>query len=110
MNIPTLKWKDIGMEFVGWLPQNSYQNDTIWVIVDRLTKYSLCPSSLIEVPNSLPIFGGLFKKVSTQVKLSTALHPQAEGHEECTTQTIEDMVRCCVIDITGNWYNHFHES
>lgn len=32
------KWKHITMDFVVWLPRSRRSNDTIWVIVDRLTK------------------------------------------------------------------------
>ncbi|GJX11181.1 putative reverse transcriptase domain-containing protein, partial [Tanacetum coccineum] len=36
--IPEWKWEEIAMDFVTKLPQTSSGHDTIWVIVDRLTK------------------------------------------------------------------------
>nr|GEW87819.1 retrotransposable element Tf2 [Tanacetum cinerariifolium] len=36
--IPTWKWEKITMDFVMKLPKTSSEHDTIWVIVDRLTK------------------------------------------------------------------------
>ncbi|GJW62967.1 reverse transcriptase domain-containing protein [Tanacetum coccineum] len=36
--IPIWKWKGIAMDFVTKLPRTSSGHDTIWVIVDRLTK------------------------------------------------------------------------
>ncbi|GJT79936.1 putative reverse transcriptase domain-containing protein [Tanacetum coccineum] len=36
--IPTWKWERITMDFVTKLPKTSNRHDTIWVIVDRLTK------------------------------------------------------------------------
>ena len=48
----------------------------------------------------------LQSKVGTKVKLSTAFHPQTDGLEERTIQTLEDMLRACVIDFKGNWYDH----
>ncbi|GJU51265.1 putative reverse transcriptase domain-containing protein [Tanacetum coccineum] len=36
--IPKWKWKGIAMDFVTKLPRTSSGHDTIWVIVDRLTK------------------------------------------------------------------------
>ena len=36
--IPSWKWEDIGMDFIVGLPNTSQHHDSIWVIVDRLTK------------------------------------------------------------------------
>nr|GEV36430.1 putative reverse transcriptase domain-containing protein [Tanacetum cinerariifolium] len=36
--IPTWKWERITMDFVTKLPKTSSEHDTVWVIVDRLTK------------------------------------------------------------------------
>ena len=41
-----------------------------------------------------------------QVKISTAFHPQTDGQAERTIQTLEDMLRACVIDFRGNWDDH----
>ncbi|GJT24843.1 putative reverse transcriptase domain-containing protein [Tanacetum coccineum] len=38
--------------------------------------------------------------------MSTAYHPQMDGQSECTIQTLEDMLRACVIDFGGNWDVH----
>ena len=38
LSIPSWKWKDISMDFVVGLPKTSKGYDSIWVIVDRLTK------------------------------------------------------------------------
>jgi hypothetical protein len=38
LSIPTWKWEDIIMDFVVGLPKTSKRYDSIWVIVDRLTK------------------------------------------------------------------------
>lgn len=69
----------------------------------------LCPSSHIEVPNSLLIYGGLCQKgLGTHVKLSTDFHPQMDGKSKCTIQTLEYMLRSCVIDLKRNWDDHLH--
>ncbi|XP_071694728.1 uncharacterized protein [Rutidosis leptorrhynchoides] len=44
--------------------------------------------------------------MGTQVKLSTAFHPQMDGQSERTIQTLEDMLRVCVIDFGGSWDEH----
>jgi hypothetical protein len=54
--IPTWKWEDISMDFIMGLPRTTKGYDSIWVIIDRLTKncsfstsqdkspgYCLCP-------------------------------------------------------------------
>ncbi|WMV59018.1 hypothetical protein MTR67_052403 [Solanum verrucosum] len=46
------------------------------------------------------------KGLGTKVKLSTNFHPQTDGQAERTIQTLEDMLRACVIDFKGNWNDH----
>ena len=38
---------------------------------------------------------------------STAFHPQMDGQLERTIQTLEDMLRACVLDFKGSWEEHF---
>ncbi|KAL8114564.1 hypothetical protein AgCh_021430 [Apium graveolens] len=38
--------------------------------------------------------------------MSTTYHPQTDGQSERTIQTIEDMLRSCVIDFAGSWDDH----
>ncbi|XP_059288697.1 uncharacterized protein LOC132042091 [Lycium ferocissimum] len=48
----------------------------------------------------------LVESLGTRVKLSTAFHPRTDGQAERTIQTLEDMLRACVIDFGGNWDGH----
>ncbi|GKA03646.1 putative reverse transcriptase domain-containing protein, partial [Tanacetum coccineum] len=38
--------------------------------------------------------------------MSTAYHPETDGQSERTIQTLEDMLRACVIDFGKGWVNH----
>jgi hypothetical protein len=38
LSIPSWKWDDISMDFIVGLPNTFRHHDSIWVIVDRLTK------------------------------------------------------------------------
>ncbi|WMV46948.1 hypothetical protein MTR67_040333 [Solanum verrucosum] len=46
------------------------------------------------------------KGLGSKVNLSTAFHPQTDGQAERTIQTLEDMLKACVIDFKGNWDDH----
>nr|GEW89143.1 retrotransposable element Tf2 [Tanacetum cinerariifolium] len=131
LDIPVWKWDEISMDFVTGLPQTQRRHDTIWVVVDRLTKsahflpirkdYSV--SRLAEIfqqeiirlhgtPSAVvsdrdPRFAsrfwkGLQKAWGTRLKFSTAFHPQTGGQSERTIQTLEDMLRSCALEWTGN--------
>ena len=40
IQVPTWKWEDINMDFVVGLARTQKQYDSIWVVVDRLTKFA----------------------------------------------------------------------
>ncbi|GJQ96549.1 putative reverse transcriptase domain-containing protein [Tanacetum coccineum] len=46
------------------------------------------------------------EELGTRLHMSTAFHPQTDGQSERTIQTLEDMLRACVIDFGGNWDDH----
>nr|GEW46235.1 ribonuclease H-like domain-containing protein [Tanacetum cinerariifolium] len=48
----------------------------------------------------------LNKALGTQLDMSTAYHPQTDGQSERTIQTLEDMLRTCVIDFGKGWDRH----
>nr|GEX29300.1 hypothetical protein [Tanacetum cinerariifolium] len=98
--IPEWKWDNITMDFVTKLPKSSQGYDTIWVIVDRLTK------SAIFVP--MRETGPMEKLARMYLKedMSTAYHPETDGQSERTIQTLEDMLRTCAIDFRKGWVNH----
>nr|GFA40264.1 putative reverse transcriptase domain-containing protein [Tanacetum cinerariifolium] len=46
------------------------------------------------------------KALGTRLDMSTTYHPQIDGQSERTSQTLEDMLRACVIDFGGSWDTH----
>nr|GEZ66263.1 reverse transcriptase domain-containing protein [Tanacetum cinerariifolium] len=125
--IPEWKWDNITMDFVTKLPKSSQGYDTIWVIVDRLTKsaiftpiretdhmvklariYLMEVVTRHEIPVSIisdrdPRFASNFWRslqnaLDTRLDMSTAYHPETDGQSERTIQTLENMLRACAID------------
>ncbi|GKD95745.1 putative reverse transcriptase domain-containing protein [Tanacetum coccineum] len=115
------------MDFVSKLPKSSSGYDTIWVIVDRLTKSAHfllmkemdsmerltqlylkeifyrhgVPVSIIsdrESSFTSRFWQSLHKALGTRLDMSTAYQPQTHGQSERTIQTLEDMLRACVGD------------
>nr|GEV69995.1 putative reverse transcriptase domain-containing protein [Tanacetum cinerariifolium] len=48
----------------------------------------------------------LHKDFGTQLDMSTAYHPETDGQSERTIQTLENMLRACVLDSGKNWDRH----
>ncbi|GJU25537.1 putative reverse transcriptase domain-containing protein [Tanacetum coccineum] len=48
----------------------------------------------------------VMKALGTSLDMSTAYHPQTDGQSERTIQTLEDMLRACVIDFGNGWVKH----
>ncbi|GJZ47032.1 putative reverse transcriptase domain-containing protein [Tanacetum coccineum] len=123
--IPQWKWENITMDFVTKLLRTQSGNDTIWVIVDRLTKsahflpiretdlmYKLARLNLKEVvirhgiPVSIicdrdPRFTSNFwrsfqKAMGTRLDMSMAYHLETDGQSERTIQTLEDIYHASI--------------
>ncbi|GJW71302.1 putative reverse transcriptase domain-containing protein [Tanacetum coccineum] len=126
--IPVWKWEGIAMDFVTKLPRTSSGHDTIWVIVDRLTKsahflpmredYKMdrlarlylneivarhgVPISIISDRDShftSRFWQSMQEALGTRLDISTTYHPQTDGQSERTIQTLEDMLRAYVLDL-----------
>ncbi|GJW97708.1 putative reverse transcriptase domain-containing protein [Tanacetum coccineum] len=133
--IPMWKWERITMDFITKLPKTSNGHDTIWVIVDRLTKSAHfiptretdsmktltrlyikeivsrhgVPISIISDRDShftSKFWQSLQNSLGTQLDMSTAYHPETDGQSERTIQTLEDMLRAYVIDLGKGWEKH----
>ncbi|GKA47686.1 putative reverse transcriptase domain-containing protein [Tanacetum coccineum] len=106
--IPMWKWERITMDFVTKLPKTSSGHDIIWVIVDRLTKSAhFIPTRETHSMETLTRFWqSLQSALGTRLDMSTAYHPKTYGQSERTIQTLEDMLRACVIDFGKGWEKH----
>ena len=119
------------MDFISRLPTvKGY--DSIWVIVDRLTKVvrfirvrtEYHPHQYVElyfehivrqygVPHNIisdrgPEFTTRFweclhEQIGTHLVQSSAYHPQTAGQTECVNQILEDMLRACALSSKGSW-------
>ncbi|XP_021775712.1 uncharacterized protein LOC110739565 [Chenopodium quinoa] len=132
LEIPGWKWDCISVDFVTCLPKSKSGNDTIWVVVDRLTKSAVfipmketwkmeqlekayiknvvrlhgVPKDIVSGRDSRCLsrfWKSVQENFGTTLKMSTTFHPSTDGQTERTIQTLEDMLRGCVIDFQGGW-------
>ncbi|KAH0682275.1 hypothetical protein KY289_020027 [Solanum tuberosum] len=80
INILTWKWEVINMDFIIGLPRTRTQHDSIWVIVDRVTKSTHFLA--VKTPDSTEDYAKLY--INKIVNLSTIFHPQTDGQPERT--------------------------
>nr|GEX02122.1 reverse transcriptase domain-containing protein [Tanacetum cinerariifolium] len=99
------KWDNITMDFITKLPKTPGGYDTIWVIVDHLTKSAhFLPMRKNKSMDKLT--RSFQKALGTRLDMSTVYHPQTDGQSEKTIQKLEDMLRVCVIDFGKGWDRH----
>ena len=137
MEPPTAPWTNITMDFVTQLPSSKdpvtgYNYDSIFVVVDRFTKYAEMipfrhsytaeqlahvfkdriiryhgiPESIISDRDKLftsNYWTTLLAAIGTKKKLSTAYHPQTDGQTERVNQTMETYLRIYCNQQQDNW-------
>jgi hypothetical protein len=126
------KWEEIRMDFIVGLSRTQAGYDSIWAIVDCLTKvahfipvkttYSgaklveLCMSRIMclrGVPKKIVSGRGsqftskfwekLHESMDTELNLSSAYHPQSDEQTKRTNQILEDMLRACAPQYGKSW-------
>jgi hypothetical protein len=129
------KWDEITMDFILGLPKTPTGEDSIWVVIDLLTKSAHfipikvkdpmdklprlyvqnvvrlhgVPSAIISDRDSrfiLRFWQNLQKEMGTKLKFSIAFHPQINDQSEQTNQILEDMLQACVLEFKGSWVYH----
>jgi hypothetical protein len=132
LKVPKWKWEEIGTDFIVGLPRTTAGYDSIWVIVDRLTKvayfipvktthsgarladrYMSRIVCLHGVPKRIVSDRGtqftshlwekLHESMDTKLNFSSAYHPHADGQTERTNQILEDMLRACALKHGESW-------
>jgi hypothetical protein len=120
------------MDFIVGLPRTQSDYDSIWVIMDRLTKvahfilvkttysgpqlaelYMSRTVCLHRVPKKIVPDRGtqftskfwerLHETLDTQLRFSSAYHPQIDGQTEGVNQILEDMLRACALQYGRSW-------
>jgi hypothetical protein len=120
------------MDFIVGLPRTQARYDSIWVIVDRLTKVAhfipvkttYSGAKLAELYMSrIVCLHGVLKKIvldrgsqftskfweklhesmDTKLNFNSAYHPQTDGQTKRTNQILEDMLRACALKYGRSW-------
>ncbi|GJV20296.1 putative reverse transcriptase domain-containing protein [Tanacetum coccineum] len=96
------------MDFITKLQKTSSDYDAIWVIVDHLTKstHFLLIKETDKMERLTRFWLSVHRALGTRLDMSTAYHPQINGQSKRTIQTLEDMLRACMIDFSNGWDNH----
>ncbi|GJY26771.1 reverse transcriptase domain-containing protein [Tanacetum coccineum] len=99
--IPVWKWEGIAMDF-------DYKMDRLArLYLNEIVARHGVPISIIS--DRIVVSHqeqSMQKALGTRLDMSTAYHPQTDGHSERTIQTLEDMLRACVLDFRGSWDVH----
>jgi transposase InsO family protein len=132
LSIPMWKWDDISMDFIVGLPLTTRKKDSIWVVVDRLTKtahfiavhttYSvhqyaeLYKDQIVRlhgIPKTIISHRGtqfvahfweqLHECLGTKLIRSSSYHPQTDGQTERINQILEDMLRASILHFDKSW-------
>ncbi|MCO5594513.1 hypothetical protein L7F22_048545 [Adiantum nelumboides] len=132
-----MKWECISMDFVTCLPKKTGNYDSIFVIVDKLTrvahlipvKQSATTADIAQVfvkeivrLHGIPariisdrdakftskFWQAMFQSLGTQLNLSTAYHPETDGQTKRVNQVIEDMLRAYCNQQPQKWIRFLH--
>ena len=125
------------MDFITGLPRTKKQNDSIMVVVDKLSKeaHFIPVNSTYKAVNIADIFMkeifrlhgipkivsidrdakftsrfwmSLFKCMDTKLNFCTTYHSQIDGYMERVIQVLNDMLRMYVMNQPDKWKDYIH--
>ena len=135
--IPSWKWEIISLDFITRIPKNNNLNDSIMVVVDKLSKAAqfIPVKTMYKFANIVDIFlkqifllheipkviisdrdhkftgkfwKSLFKGLNNTLNFSTLFHPQTNGQTKRVNQVLEHLLRMYVKDQQGKWEDYLH--
>jgi hypothetical protein len=133
LSIPIARWSSISMDFMVALPRTPSGFDSIFVVVDRLSKLAhfIPTRSTATAADTASLFfthifrhhglpeeivsdrdpkftssmwTELFKILGTSLRLSTSHHQQTDGQTERIIRIINQLLRCCATRHQNAWY------
>jgi hypothetical protein len=135
--VPEWKWETISLDFITGLPKTRKQNDSIMVVIDKLSMFAhLIPiKSTFKAINIAEIFmkeifrlhgilkmvisdrdvkftsafwKELFAGINTNLNFSMSYHLQTDGHTKRTNQIVEDMLCMYIRTKPNKWEDYLH--
>ena len=135
LDIPSRNWEQVGMDFITQLPRTGRGHDSIFVVVDKLSKYTrLIPTTTtITAPATAALFIGevykffgmpsviisdrdskftslfwqsFFKSLGTSLAMSTSSHQETNGQTERVNSVVEAMLRAYINRRQTDWDDH----
>nr|GEV31037.1 putative reverse transcriptase domain-containing protein [Tanacetum cinerariifolium] len=104
LEIPIWKWERITMDFITKLPRTPSGYDSIWVIVDRLTKstHFIPINEKFKMERLTRLY---LKEIVCRHGVPVSIISDRDPRF-ATIQTLEDMLRACVINFGSGWDKH----
>ncbi|WVZ52825.1 LOW QUALITY PROTEIN: hypothetical protein U9M48_003845, partial [Paspalum notatum var. saurae] len=100
LKIPEWKWEEISMDFILGLPRSQKGYNSIWVVVDRLTR----------VAHFIPVnttYSGASYMIPWILSFGSVQHITHRQMTKRTNQILEDMLRACAIQYGTSWDKSF---